>query len=617
MTTLANGGPEVSGGHRQPWWRRLPGRATGLMGGLVVLAVSALILAPVVIVVLASISRPVNGFVGNYTLANIKEVLTAGSARPVLWDTLIFTACATLLAVALASLLAWIATATDVPFRRVVRLIPLAPLLIPPLLRDTSWVQLYSPRTGLVNLGFQKVFHTEHVLFDVFGMKGMIVDVGLNMVPIAYLILQGAFTSLNRSVEEASRLSGAGTWRTLRRVTLPLVTPALLSAFALVAMVVAASFETPIIIGRPGGVNTYMSEIFASLSGSGVPDYNLAAAQSDVYFVLNGLLLAWYLLATRREQRFQTVTGRGYNVAPTDTGRPWWRRSLLLVVPVVYFVLAFGQLFVQGVLVSLSPFYTTTQGFPFKHLTFDNYTRLFHQSTTSDAIFNSLRLSILATVLTVAVAILLGAVAFQTKIRGRRAVEMIGTLPIAIPPLVFSVALLITVLMTPVLRGQYGGFLPLVVVDMVVFLPFAVRIISASMLQISPELREAASISGAGLLRRLLTVTVPLVRVAVFNAGLIVFVSSFRELAGVALLTGPDTPLVPTAALNLYFVGQAPLVSSLNVITAVIPILMVGVVAGLLAATRLVRRRRQPWRLSVVRASPLAMNPLPSSEEPA
>jgi ABC-type Fe3+ transport system permease subunit len=194
---------------------------------------------------------------------------------------------------------------------------------------------------------------------------------------------------------------------------------------------------------------------------------------------------------------------------------------------------------------------------------------------------------------------------------------MIGTLPIAIPPLVFSVALLITVLMTPVLRGQYGGFLPLVVVDMVVFLPFAVRVISASMLQISPELREAAGISGAGLLRRLLTVTVPLIRVAVFNASLIVFVSSFRELAGVALLTGPDTPLVPTAALNLYFVGQAPLVSSLNVVTAVIPILMVILVVALLGGLRLVRRRRQPWRLGLVQAAPLAMNPLSTPEEHA
>jgi iron(III) transport system permease protein len=581
------------------------GGLTPWLGGLIVLVVAGIVIIPVAIVILSSFSAPTQGFVGNFTLEYLRAVVSAANAS-LLTHTLIFTFGASAIAMVVATALAWLMTFADMPCRRVVRLIPLAPLLMPPLMRDTAWIQLYSGRDGLVNIGLEKVFGLHHAPFNIFSLWGMTIDLGLNMVPITYIIVFPALNSLNRSLDEASRLSGAGTWRTLRRVTIPIIKPAMLSAFALCALVVAASFETPVLIGAPGGVGTYMSAIYRAVSGSGVPNYNLASAQADVYFVLNGLLLTWYLVSTRRESKFHTVAGRGYSGSGLLARWRW----VLLIVPVVYFILAFGQLFVQSILVSFLPFYSTTAGFPFSHFTLSNYAGLFQGTSTRQAVINSLEVSAIVTILTVAVSILLAAVAFQTKVRGRRLIEVVGTLSLAIPPLVFSIALLITVLITPGLKEYYQTLVPLVVVDLVIFLPFSLRIVSASMLQISPELREAAAISGAGVTRRLVTISVPLIRVAIGGAAYIVFVMSFRELAGVTLLVGPNTPLVPTTALDLYFVGGAPTVSALNVVTAVVPALLTGTVLGSGALIRRLRHARQDWRREQLPSASLAAVPL-------
>lgn len=546
------------------------------------------VIVPIGVVLLTSASAPSTGFIGHFTDSNFVTVLTSHSSLGALGNTAVLTLGGAAIAVTVGSLLAWIVTNTNVPFKRVLRVLLLSPLLLPPLMKDTAWIQLYSARTGLVNLAAEHVFGLKHALFNIYGLKGMIVSEGFALAPIAYLMIVGAMQSLNPALDEASRLCGAGTRKTMRRIVIPILSPAILSAFALVALIVAGSFETPILIGAPAGVETYMSVIYHSLSGSSIPNFNLAAAQADVYFVFNGLLLTWYVAMTRREHKFFTVAGKGQRRRGTGGRRNW----LLLIFPLVYFWLAFGQLFVQGILVSLVPFYTVTAGFPFRSLSMSNYTELFKDPLTSAALRDSLKISLAVTAITVVAATVLAIAAFQSRLRGRRWMEVIGTLPIAIPRMVFSVALLITVLTVPGLRQAYGTVLPLIVVEVVIFLPYALRTISASLLQLPPALREAAASSGAGLWKRTVSVSLPLIRVALVNAALIVFVLSFRELAGVVLLTAANTPLVPTVALADWFNGLAGQVEALNVVMVALPAVVAGAFIGMLKLVGVWRGRR-------------------------
>jgi iron(III) transport system permease protein len=550
--------------------------------------IAAGIVIPVVVVVLASVSNPTYGIVGNYGTKYLSAMVHADQFASLLRTTLIYTVAGTVMAVAIAAMLAWITTLTNIPFARVLRVLPLAPLLFPPLLLVTAWVQLYGGRAGYVNVLLQDAFHTQHTFTDIFGLRGMIVAVGLNMVPLPYLILSAAMRSINTSLPEASYMSGASIPKTLLRIQLPLLRPALLSSLALVGLVIAGSFEIPFVMGAPKNVNTFTSRIYESLS-SGEPNFNLAAAQADVYLVLNGLLLLWYVMATRRENRFQTVSARGGNQR-IDLGR--WK-YLVMLVPVAYVLVAVAQLLIQSVLVSFQKFFTTTQGFPYRYWTLGNYRDMAKQNLLVESFTNTIKVDVIVTVLTVVVSLFICLVAFNTTIFGRRTLEVIATSPVAVPPVVMSVALLITVLIIPGLRSTYSTLTPVIAVEVILFIPFAVRTISGSIIQIPRELREAAAMCGAGPWRGMLTVTIPLIRQAVYSAILIVFVLSFRELAGIALLTAANAPMVASTALDYWETGQPGLVGALNIAMFVFPILAAGLMAGVIAG---VERGLTGWR---------------------
>jgi iron(III) transport system permease protein len=578
-----------------------------LVGFFLIAVLTVLVVVPVGVVIASSLSTPsLTSFFGELTLSNLASTLTGRNAE-LLVNTVIVAVGSTIIAMVVATCLAWIVTSTNVPFPRIVGLIPVAPILLPSLMRDTAWIQLYSPRTGLVNLALKAVLGPDAPVIDIFTLWGVSLVLGLQLASVAYIVVVPAFRSLSRSLEDASRLSGAGRLTTFRRVTIPLLKPAMLSAFALCALVAASAFETPLLIGLPGGIVTYMSGIYRALTG-GTPNYNLAAAQSVLFFILNGVLVSWYLVTTRRHFKFQTVVGRRDGGGRGSTG---WR-FLLLLFPLTYFILAFGQLVIQGVLVSFLPYYTVTQGFPFKVLTLDNYADLLASGSTRSAILNSMGLSTFATLLTVIVAILLSTVAFQTRVRGRRLVEFVGTIPLAIPALVLSLALLITVITIPGLKNLYGTLVPLVIVDLILLLPYALRITSASMIQIAPELREAGALSGAGPARRLGTISIPLIRPAIIGAAYVVFALSLRELAGVALLVGPNTPLIPTKALDLFYDGSgAPTVAALNTVTAFLPVVSAGLIGLLLLVLERSQGKRWRWqgaRTSILPVAPTAPN---------
>lgn len=553
-------------------WR---GRIVSAPLAALVLAVLALILVPIGVTLLMSVwSMPFGSPGGVLTLGHYVAAATDPKALPLMGNTLVLTIAAGTAATLLGLLLAWIVTSTDVPFRRVLYVLPMLPLLLPLLLKTTALIILYSPRIGLVNVALKELLGTPTPVFDIYSMHGMIFALTLGTTPMAYLVLIPALSSMNRSLEEASRVAGAGRIETLVRVVIPAVTPGVLSALALSALLVATAFETPILLGLPGGVRTYMSAIYQSIQSGGVPNYSLAAAQSAVFLALSLLLLGWYLRATRSERRFAVVSGRGYARGRTQVG-PW--RWLLLAIVVAYFLLAFAQLAVVTVLVSLVPFYTVVSGNPFQDLTTETY-RTALTSTVIRAITTSLALSAVVAVGATAIGIVLSVVALKTELRFRRLVEVIATLPVALPPMVFSVALLMTVLFVPGLKIAYNTPLPMVIADIVVFLPFGMRILSGALVQIGDELLEAARVSGGTWLQSVRTVILPLLGLAITNMLVLTFVLSMRELGAVVLLVTPNIMLLPSLIFGMVETGQFQLATVLNVFSAVIPLIVVAVV---------------------------------------
>jgi iron(III) transport system permease protein len=416
----------------------------------------------------------------------------------------------------------------------------------------------------VVNILLMRTFGLDEPVFNVFSLTGLIVTMGLTLAPVPYLILVGPLSSMDPSLEEASRASGATTWRTIRHVTVPLIRPALLSGLTVCAIIVATAFESPVILGVPGGVHTFMANIYSDMSNR--HDFGYASASSMVYLVLIGVLLWWYRWATRVEGRFSLIGGRRQAASRSRLGA--WRYVLLAVV-LLYLFISFGQLLIAAVYLSLVPFFTTTSS-ELPPMNLDNYREALGSVGTLPSIQNSLVVATEAAVLVVFAALVLSFVSFKTDIKGRRYAELIGTVPLAFPPLIFSVALLISFLSIPGLRRFYNTPVLLIIGLVIVFLPFGLRVISGSVISIGDELLEASRASGAGMLRTLRSILTPLLIPALASAAGIVFVLSFRELGAVALVVPPGEGLIMTQTFTLWFSGRYGAVHALNVLAFLI-----------------------------------------------
>lgn len=547
-------------------------------GALLVLVVLVgLVVVPVLVVAAGSLwSATFIRLPGGPTLENYVRTLTAPGYGPVLWTTVQFTIGASFVAVSVGLLLAWIVARTDVPFRSVVRWLPATPILLSALVSNIGWILLYSPKTGMVNIWLMRLFGLDQPPFDIYSMAGLVTALGLHLVPIPYLIFLGPLSSMDRSLDEASRASGANQLRTLRQVTLPLLVPAILSSFTLAAILASHAFETPILLGLPAGIRTYMSSIYESLTAG--QNYSLASAQAMIYLAFIGALLVWNRRLTKVEARFALITGKG---SPRGVNRvgPW--RWVLLGVVLLQFVLGFAQLLAANVYVSLLPFYTTTG--PLPPPSFDNYVAAATTPRSLEAIGNSLVVAATVAAVAVLTASCLAFVAYKTRIAGRRLAEELGTMPVAFPPLVLSMALLLTLLSIPGLVILYNTVILLVLVLAVVFLPFALRVVGSTIISIEDQLLEASASSGAGTVRTLRSIAFPLMATAIAGAMAIVFVFSFRELGAVALITPPNMPLIPVHIYTLWQSGApSPEVYALNIISFALTIAVPALIAGAL-----------------------------------
>jgi iron(III) transport system permease protein len=556
----------------------LAARSVFVAASVVIVAV---VVAPVLVVAAGSFwSAPFIRLPGNLTLQNYVKFLTDPETLPLVWTTVRMTFAASTIAVVVGGFLAWIIGRTDVPFRRVLTWLPVTPLLLSGLLRDTSWVALYSPRTGLVNQALMDVFNLQQAPLDIFTFGGVVVTMGLTLAPLPYLILLAPLTSIDPSLEEASRASGASTIRTLFRITAPMLLPALLSGLTVTAIIVATAFETPVIIGRPGGVRVFMSQIYSTMTSN---DFSLASAQSMIALALIAILLWWYLRATKSEARFAVLGGKASQATRFQTGR--WRWVLFGVV-VLYFLVCFVQLFAVAVFLSLVPYFTTTEsGIP--PMSLNHYREAFDYPGTTDAILNSLLVAGQAAILAVTSAFILAFISLKTRIRGRRYAELIGTTPLAFPPLVFSVAVLLTFLSIPGLQSFYDTSVLMLIALLVVFLPYSVRVMSSALISINDELLEASAASGAGMWGTIRRVLAPLLGPAFLNAAAIVFVLAFRELGAIALVVPPGKNLLTAHIFGLWNSGVYGSVYALNVVS----FLITGVALTLLGVALLLVRR--------------------------
>jgi iron(III) transport system permease protein len=552
-----------------------------LIVGLVVVIVAYLALVPLYTL----IKDTLTGEQGGLSLDAFHRAYGEGSgAGRMLVNSLIFAFGSSVLALALGAALAYVEVRTNAPFKRLLFVSSMAPIVVPGFMYATAWVFLADPRIGLINLYFlHPIFRFD---LNVYGLSGMIIVQGFHSVPIAFLLMIGAFRSMDPSLEEAGLVTGASPAKLFARVTLPLMRPALIGAALLVFVQSLESFEVPALLGLKGGTFVFTSRIYLKLK-SLPTDYGAAGAYAIVLLAIAvvGVLLSSWLM--RQGRKFQTVSGKAFRPRPFELGRsrPWVGGGVI-----AYFVIVVALPIAVLIYASFLPYYGKPSSKLFNLATLGNYRKVLDDPALTTAIKNTVIVGLVSATAVMVLTSIASWLVVRTKTRGRRLVDVLTFTPLVIPGLVLGLAISFVYLRSSL--PIYGTLLILIICYVTRYLPYGMRYSIAAMTQISTELEESAMVCGATWWQSFRRVLLPIASSGIVAGWVYVLIVSFRELSATILLYSPGKEVLSVLIFNEYQDGALPSVAALGILMIAMLVVLVAVAFSLAGRVGLNREDR-------------------------
>ena len=537
---------------------------------LVVLVCGALVIYPIAFLIneLLNVGDPSTFPPEQYGFDNFTNLTDDYRA---LANTLLVSCIATVLAVIFGFLQAWILTRTNIPGRqRLERLMEL-PYYMTPLIGALAWGVLLGPKTGLVNQAWRSL-GAPGDLFNIYSAYGIAWVMALFEGTVAFVMISAAMKSMDPSLEESSRVLGAGKLRTALRITLPLVAPGVLSATIFVFAEMLGSFAAAFVLGIPGRFYVVTTEIWqATLSFP--PDYGRAAAMGLSLFgvMLITLTIARFVL---KHGTYTTITGKAFRPREMDVGAMRWP---LLAIAWGYIVVAVILPLGALLLTSFERFATVI--LPQMHFTLANYQTALQMGSVGPAFVNSLILGVSVSTIGVVVIGVLAWIIYRSRMPGSGAAEYVIMFPQAVPRLVFGLGLLWAWINMPI--PIYGTLWLLGLAYFTVFLPLGLRTIASVVLQVDPSLEECARVCGAGWVYQMRTVTMPLLRPGLVAAWLLIFIASVRELGVSIFLMGPNSKVIAPAIVNSWLSSSSELSAAMALIQTATVFIAVAIMFSL------------------------------------
>jgi iron(III) transport system permease protein len=548
-------------------WSGFSARQTHLLAAFLIVVLAALVLPPLVFLLEASVADAQRG--GEWSFANFAAVLANRRFLAVTANSLVFAAGSAVLALAIGWITAWIVERTDTPFKPLAYLTAVISLGTPYILYVTAWLLVFG-KAGPVNQLYRTLTGTADILIDVYSMPGMIVVEGFLWSPLAFLLAGATLRNANPELEEAARVSGAGVWATIARVTLRLSLPSILALSMLVFIRAIEAFEVPALVGLPGRISVLTTDIYGNMVAKAPPDIGGASALSVLMLALVLVLLAIYGRLSRHADKFATITGKGFRPRPFDLGRLRYATAALLVVN---FVLLLVVPIAMLTWVSLLPFYQPVSFAALGLVTLDNYRSVF-----SPDHFELIANTLLVAIATATIAVALTFMAAWLAVRrapGGWAVERLATIPLVFPGLILGIAVMQLFLHLPIpLYGTLGILIWAFVIN---YLPYGMRYSASGMLQIHRELEESAEMCGASAFTRLRRIVAPLLAPALVAGWLFIFLMAARVLSLAILLSGPRSQTMAVTLFDLWTNGQGTELAALGLIWSVLMAMIAAV----------------------------------------
>ena len=554
------------------------GRRRGAIAGVWVVLLLAilgfLVVYPVLTLLLGALTDTnpvVEGLsLRHLSVANFLTVVANPNVADALANTLLGCGGGTAIAVVIGLLFSWIVVRTNTPFRGFIAATSILPLFAPPLVAGVAWSILGSPKTGLINTAFKWAGLDWHV--DFYSMSGLVFVFGIYYAPYVYMFTSSALRNMDPSLEEAAEISGASAFATLFSVTFPLIMPAIVSGMLLSFIVMLGIYGVPAVLGAPANINVLTTYIF-KLTNWSPPLYNTAAAVAIILMVVTGALvfLQQKVLSGRS---YTTVAGKAFRPRTLDLGRwRWFTFSLGLIYLLIVVVLPMLALIVAAFRKFMF-IRDIASLFDLRQYSLVHFNAIFDNPLTIRSICNAVEVGLITAVVGGALAFAIGYTVHRTHVPGRRLIDLIATLPVAIPGLVIGVAYLWAWIGIP--GGLYGTIWILALAFIARFMPDTVKALSTSFLQIHRELEEAAWVCGKGMLTTIASIVLPLARPGVIASMTLLFVLAIRELGSSLFLYTSNTMVMSVLLLDYYEGGNIGKTAAFSLVQTVLLGALIG-----------------------------------------
>ncbi len=483
------------------------------------------------------------------------------------WDamtnSIVIAAAMALIAVPLGGILAFLMIRTDLPGRTWIEPLLLIPVFVSPMVLGFGYVVAAGP------VGFYSVWAKDLlgvVPWNVYSLAGIAVIAGLTHVPHVYLYSSSALKSLGSDVEEAARMAGSTPFQVARDVSLPMVTPALLFSGVLVFFLGFEIFGLPLVLGDPEGHLVLATYLYKLTNKLGTPSYHLMAAVAVCIIAVTFPLVMLQRHLLKNAGKFVTVRGKAGRQRPLPLGGWRWVAAAILVVWLfVTIVVPLSGIALRALVTNWGEGVKLAEV-----LTLDNFREVMGQPTLVRGIVNTVLIGIIGGAAAVACYTAIGLATHRRSDGWSRFVDYLVLVPRAVPGLLAGLAFLWVFLFFPPLSPLRSTIFAVWIAYTVVWLAYGMRLVSSSLLQVGPELEEAARSAGASRGRVSRDVTLPLIRYGLLASWLLVFMIFEREYSTGVYLLGPGTEVIGSLLVSLWGTGAAESVAALSFINVVL-----------------------------------------------
>jgi iron(III) transport system permease protein len=487
---------------------------------------------------------------------------------------------ATLLALVIGGSLAWLTVRTDMPGRNLVNSLAVIPYIMPSWTLAQAWLVFFKNRlSGGTPGAFEFLTGQSPPDWLSYGPVPIIICSGLHYYTFFFLFVSAALMSIDSNLEEAGELAGASRQRILRKITFPLVMPAILSGVIMTFSKVLGTFGGPNILGTPVRYYVVATMIRGSM-GVGDKADGFVLAIVLILFSVTIIGLNQRLIGTRRS--YETIGGRGFVAQVTKLGKA--KRAVMIgviIFQILVIVVPLGLL-VYSTLMLVDGNYSldnlTLQHWIGERGSIYNHGEpgvLLNPKIYKTA-WNSIRLSLWTAFFTALLGIFLGyAIVKGRGTRLSKLVEQLAFIPYVIPGIAFG-AIYIAMFSRNLgpIPALYGTFALLVIVSVAKHIPYSSRSGVSAMMQVGRELEEAGQIAGASTWRRFRSLIFPLTSGGFVAGFLLTFITTMRELSLIILLVTPQTQVLASQTMFYTENGDGQMANA--VILILIAIVAVG-----------------------------------------